>query len=147
MSKVRLLEDYVRDARSVQRFTMLLAAGFAGMALVLGCLGLYGVVSHAASCRRREIGLRLALGSTARGIVRWVLGQGVVLLAAGIGLGLVGALAAGRMLQGLLYGVRSSDPATLVLVPLVLAAVAVVASLIPARQATRIDPMAVLRED
>jgi putative ABC transport system permease protein len=147
VSNVRLLEDYVRDARSVQRFTMLLAAGFAGMALVLGCLGLYGVVSHAVSCRRREIGLRLALGSTAQGIVRWVLGQGVVLVAAGIGLGLVGALAAGRMLRGLLFGVGSSDPATLVFVLVVLVAVTVIASLIPARQATRIDPMAALRED
>lgn len=147
VSNVRPLEDYARDARSVHRFTMVLAAGFAGMALVLGSLGLYGVVGYAVSCRQREIGLRMALGSTASGIARWVLGQGVVLVTAGIALGLIGALATGRMLQALLFGVESSDPATLILVPLLLATVAVVASFLPARRASRVDPVVVLRAE
>lgn len=147
VTKVRPLEDYAEDARAVQRFTMLLAAGFAVMALFLGSLGLYGVVAYSVSCRQREIGLRLALGSTAAGIARWVLGQGAVLVLAGVGIGLVGALATGSLLQGLLFGVEASDPATLALVPLLLASVAILASWLPARRATRVDPAVVLREE
>ena len=147
ISNVRLLEDYAQDARAVQRFTMVLAAGFALMALILGSLGLYGVVAYAVSCRRREIGLRLALGSTSAGIARWVLGQGAVLVLAGVGIGLVGALASGQLLQGLLFGVASSDSVTLTLVPLLLASVAILASWHPARRATRVDPAVVLREE
>ena len=146
ISRVRLLEDYARDARAVQRFTMVLAAGFAVMALVLGGLGVYGVVSYAVSCRQREIGLRLALGSTSSGIARWVLRHGAVLVLAGIGLGFTGALASGRLLEGLLFGIEPSDPATFVLVPLVLSTVAILASWLPARRATRVDPAVVLRQ-
>jgi predicted permease len=147
ISRVRLLEDYARDARSVQRFTMVLAAGFAVMALVLGGLGVYGVVSYAVSCRQREIGLRLALGSTSSGIARFVLRHGAVLVLAGIGLGFTGALASGRLLEGLLFGIQPSDPATFLLVPLVLSTVAILASWLPARRATRVDPAVVLRQE
>ena len=147
ISKVRLLEDYAQDARSVQRFTMVLAAGFAVMALVLGALGVYGVISYAVSCRRREIGLRLALGSTSSGIARWVLGRGAALVLAGIAVGFAGALASGRLLAGLLFGIEPGDPGTLLLVPLVLGAVAILASWLPARRAMRIDPAVVLRQD
>ncbi len=147
ISRIRLLEDYARDARSVQRFTMVLAAGFAVMALVLGGLGVYGVVSYAVSCRQREIGLRLALGSTSSGIARFVLRHGAVLVLAGIGLGFVGALASGRLLEGLLFDIEPSDPATFLLVPLVLSTVAILASWLPARRATRVDPAVVLRQE
>jgi len=147
ISRVRPLEDYARDARSVQRFTMFLAAGFAVMALVLGALGVYGVVSYAVSCRRREIGLRLALGSTSSGIARWVIGRGAILVLAGIGVGFAGALASGRLLEGLLFGVEPGDPGTLLVVPLVLAAVAILASWLPARRAMRTDPAVVLRQE
>ena len=147
VSNVRLLEDYTRDARSVQWFTMVLAAGFAAMAIVLGSLGIYGVISHAVSARQREIGLRLALGSTAGGIARWVVKQSVTVVASGIGLGFLAALAAGRMLEGLLYGVESSDPVTLAVVPIVLTGVAILASFVPARRATRVDPITALRQD
>jgi putative ABC transport system permease protein len=147
ISRVRLLEDYARDARSVQRFTMVLAAGFAVMALVLGALGVYGVVSYAVSCRRREIGLRLALGSTTTDVARWVLGRGAALVGAGIVLGFAGALASGPLLTGLLFGIEAGDPATLFTVPAVLAAIAVVASWVPARRAMRTDPAVVLREE
>jgi predicted permease len=147
ISRVRPLEDYARDARSVQRFTMFLAAGFAVMALVLGALGVYGVISYAVSCRRREIGLRLALGSTSSGIARWVLGRGAILVLAGVLLGFAGALASGRLLTGLLFGVEPGDPGTLLLVPLVLSSVAIAASWLPARRAMRTDPAVVLRQE
>jgi putative ABC transport system permease protein len=147
ISRVRLFEDYARDARSVQRFTMVLAAGFAVMALVLGALGVYGVVSYAVSCRRREIGLRLALGSTTTEVARWVLGRGAALSGMGIVLGFAGALASGPLLRGLLFGIEAFDPATLFTVPAVLAAIAVLASWLPARRAMRTDPAVVLREE
>jgi ABC-type antimicrobial peptide transport system permease subunit len=147
VSRVRLLEDYARDARAVQRFTMVLAAGFAAMALVLGGLGVYGVVAYAVSSRQREIGLRIALGSTSADIARFVLRRGVVLVLAGIGFGFAGALASGRLLEGLLFGVEPSDPGTFLLVPLVLSAVAILASWLPARRATRVDPAVVLRQE
>ncbi|HLE69827.1 MAG TPA: FtsX-like permease family protein, partial [Vicinamibacteria bacterium] len=121
--------------------------GFAVMALVLGGLGVYGVVSYAVSCRQREIGLRLALGSTSSGIARFVLRHGAVLVLAGIGLGFAGALASGRLLEGLLFGIEPSDPATFLLVPLVLSTVAILASWLPARRATRVDPAVVLRQE
>jgi putative ABC transport system permease protein len=147
VSRVRLLEDYARDARAVQRFTMVLAAGFAAMALVLGGLGVYGVVAYAVSSRQREIGLRIALGSTSADIARWVLRRGALLVLAGIGVGFAGALASGRLLEGLLFGVERSDPGTFLLVPVVLSAVAILASWLPARRAMRVDPAVVLRQE
>jgi putative ABC transport system permease protein len=89
----------------------------------------------------------MALGASSAGVIRWVLRQGVVLVIAGVAVGLAGALAAGRLIQGLLFGVAPSDPATLTLVPLLLASVALVASWLPARRASRIDPAAVLRQE
>ena len=147
LSNARPLEDYVEDARSVQRFTMVLAALFASMSVLLGCLGVYGVVGHAVSSRRREIGLRVALGSTTSAVAMWVVRQGVSLVVAGIAIGFAGALAAGSTLEVLLYEVESKDPATLLIVPLLLLAVATLASLVPALRATRIDPIDVLRQD
>jgi putative ABC transport system permease protein len=147
VSRVRLLEDYARDARAVQRFTMVLAAGFASMALLLGGLGVYGVVAYAVSCRQREIGLRLALGSTSMGIARWVLRGSALLLFAGIALGFAGALASRRLIEGLLFGIEPSDPATLLGVPLLLGSIALLASWLPARRATRVDPAVVLRQE
>jgi ABC-type antimicrobial peptide transport system permease subunit len=99
------------------------------------------------SCRRREIGLRLALGSTTADVARWVLGRGAALSGAGIVLGFAGALASGPLLTGLLFGIEAGDPATLFTVPAVLAAIAVVASWLPARRAMRTDPAVVLREE
>ena len=147
ISNVRLLDAYARDASAVQRLTMVLAAGFAVMALVLGFLGLYGVTAYAVTSRQREIGLRMALGATAGGVTRWVLRQSVVLVIVGITVGLAGALGTGWLLQGLLFGVAANDPLTLTLVPLLLASVTLVATWIPARRATRIDPAVVLRRE
>jgi putative ABC transport system permease protein len=147
VSNVRLLEDYALDARAVQRLTMVLAAGFAIMSLVLGFLGLYGVATYAVSSRKREIGLRMALGASAAGITRWVMRQGLVLVVIGITVGLVGALAMGRLIQGLLFDVAPNDPLTLSLVPLLLGAITLVAGWLPARRAMKIDPAIVLREE
>lgn len=147
IANVRLLDDYARDARAVQRLTLVLAAGFAVMALVLGFLGLYGVAAFAVTSRQREIGLRMALGATAAGVTRWVLRQGVVIVLAGTAIGLAGALVTGRLLEGLLFGVAPSDPVTLTAVPILLAVVTLLASWLPARRATRIDPAVVLREE
>jgi putative ABC transport system permease protein len=147
ITNVRPLEDYVRDARAVQRFTMVLATGFAVMALVLGSLGLYAVVAYSVNSRRREIGLRVALGATSAGVIGWVLRQGAGLVAGGIALGLAGSLAIGRFLEQILFGVAPSDPLTLTAVPLVLVVVAFAASFLPASRATRIDPAEVLRQE
>jgi len=147
ISNVRLLEDSARDARAVQRLTMVLAAGFAVMALALSFLGLYGVATYAVSSRQREIGLRMALGATAAGVTQWMLRQSVVLVLVGIAVGLAGALGTGWLLKGLLFGVAPNDPVTLTLVPLLLASVTLVASWLPARRATRIDPAVVLRQE
>lgn len=147
ISRLRPLEDYARDARAVQRFTVVLAGAFAAMSLFLGGLGLYGVVSHTVHRRRREIGLRMALGSTSSRIVRSVLGQGAALVAAGLSLGLLLALSTGRLLSSLLYEVSPEDPTSFAAVAVFLVVVALAASFFPARRAARVDPTVALRED
>ena len=118
---------------------------FALAALLLGAVGLYGVLSYAVAQRTREIGIRMALGAQSRDVLRLVMGDGLVLTLAGLALGLVGARAAVRALASQLYGVGPFDPATFVAVPLLVAAVALLACYIPARRATRVDPMVALR--
>jgi ABC-type antimicrobial peptide transport system permease subunit len=115
--------------------------------MVLGAVGVYGVVAHLVAQRTREIGIRIALGAVPREILRLVLAQGVRLAALGIAVGLVGALAAGRLLTRLLFQVTPTDTTTLVATVLVLTAVAVGASLIPAVRAVRTDPVDALRSD
>ena len=148
ISNVRVLDSYAENARAVQRFTMVLAAAFAGAALALGCIGLYSIMAYDVSCRQRELGLRAALGSSSAGIAGLVLRRGAALALAGIALGLAGALATGQLLdpRRILYGVEPTDPKTLALVPLILAAVALAASWLPARRATEVDPAVVLRQ-
>ncbi|HEU0078585.1 MAG TPA: FtsX-like permease family protein, partial [Longimicrobiaceae bacterium] len=109
--------------------------------------GIYGVLSFHVGQRTQEIGVRLALGAAAGDVVRLVLRQGAVLVAIGVGLGLAAALAATRLLAGFLHGVSATDPATFLAVPALLAAVALLASWLPARRAARVDPMTALRTD
>jgi putative ABC transport system permease protein len=119
----------------------------AGMALLLGVVGLYGAIAYSVSQRRREIGVRMALGAGRSAILKMVIGQGIKLALIGVAIGLAGALGLTRFLSGLLYGVKPGDPLTLAAVSALLIAVAFLACYIPARQATKVDPMAALRHD
>jgi predicted permease len=129
------------------RFVMLMLGVASLVALVIGMVGLYGVLAYGVTLRRREIGVRLALGATARDVTLMVARRGIVLAALGVGAGLIGALAATRVLHGLLYGVSPTDPVALALTCVTLFAVAVAASWLPARRAAAIQPMEALRRD
>jgi putative ABC transport system permease protein len=113
----------------------------------LGAVGIYGVVAYAVARRTREIGVRMALGARAGDVLGMVLREGGTLAAAGVTLGIAGALAASRVLAGFLFGVTPSDPAVFIVVPLLLGAVAIGACLVPARRAARVDPTVALRAD
>jgi ABC-type antimicrobial peptide transport system permease subunit len=120
---------------------------FAVLAVVLATLGIYGVVAYAATQRNREIGVRMALGAGKADVFRLLGGQGLLLAVAGISLGLVAALAANRVLSSLVYGITTTDPVTFAGVALLLAGIAVLAAWLPARRATRIDPLVALRNE
>jgi predicted permease len=142
---IRTMRERSADATSRTRFNALLLGIFAGLALVLSATGIYGVMSYAASGRTREIGIRMALGATSRNVMGLVLRDGVMLTLAGLALGLVGSFSATRVLASQLYGVGTTDLETFAVVSLLLAAVALLASYIPARRATKVDPMIALR--
>jgi putative ABC transport system permease protein len=129
------------------RFTVLLLLAFGGAALLLAAVGVYGVISYAVAQRTREMGVRLALGARGADLVRLVVGQGLGLAAVGVAIGVVAALAASRVLGALLFGVRATDPVTFVAIPLLLLAVAILASALPALRALRADPTAALRAE
>jgi len=144
---VQTLTHYVRDASAQSRFTAALAGTFAALATLLAGLGIYGVLAYSVAQRRREIGIRMALGANAAD-VRWlVVGQALTLGGAGVAAGLVGALALTRVLASLLFGVGASDPLTFSLVCLLLMIVVAWAAYVPARRATRVDPLVALRAD
>jgi putative ABC transport system permease protein len=117
------------------------------LAVALAAVGIYGVLSYLVQQRTREIGVRLALGASTAGVLRLVLGQGMGPVLAGIAFGLGGAMAATRLLGGLLVGVTARDPLTFLVTPVLLAAIAVLASAIPAHRASRLDPLIALRRE
>jgi putative ABC transport system permease protein len=127
------------------RMGAVLLGAFGLLALLLAAVGLYGVISYSVSRRVREIGIRMALGAGRREVLRMVLKEAMALVAVGIGLGLAAGAIMTRLLAGFLYAVSVTDPATFAGVTLLLGAVALLASLIPARRATRVDPMVALR--
>jgi putative ABC transport system permease protein len=141
------VEQLLRDSLSRQRFAMFLLGGFAALAIALAAVGIYSVLAYAVRRRRREIGIRMALGAEAGAVLRMVVFQGMRTALVGVGIGLAAALALGRVLASLLYGVRASDPATYAAVATLLCAVALAASLLPAMRAARIDPIKTLREE
>jgi putative ABC transport system permease protein len=141
------MEKNIGNSLSPRRLTMVLLGTFAGLALVLASVGLYGVMSLSVTQRTREMGIRMALGAARGDVMRLVLGQGVGLVAIGLGAGLLGALAAGRALASLLYGVGAVDIAALAIAIVSLSVVAVIACVVPARRATRVDPMVALRDE
>jgi ABC-type antimicrobial peptide transport system permease subunit len=144
---VRLVEDRVDRTFSTPRLYTSLLAIFAGLALLLAAVGLYGVLAYQVGRRTREFGIRIALGALGSEVRSLVLRRGLILFAIGAGLGLVGALAVGRILGSLLYQTSSFDPLVLGTVIILLAAIAFIACWFPARRATRVDPMTALRTE
>jgi len=146
VAKMRTMEQVVSDSTGVRRFTVALLTFFAGSALLLTMIGIYGVMAFLVELRRREMGIRMALGAQRRDVLYLVLGQGMRPVAMGAAAGLIGSLAASRLIASQLYGVSSADPLTLAgtLTLLVLAALA--ACWLPARRVSRVDPMVALRE-
>jgi predicted permease len=145
VDRIDLLDRLIAGSLAEPRFRTALLLGFALLALVLALVGIYGVTAYEVARRRGEIGVRRALGAQTADVLRLVIGRTARLLAAGLAVGLVGALATTRLLTGFLFSVRPLDPATFVAVPAVLAAAAVLASLVPARRAARVDPAVALR--
>jgi putative ABC transport system permease protein len=134
------------DALAPQRFSAVLLSLFAGLAMLLAAIGLYGVISFAVARRTHEMGVRAALGATRAAVVRLVLREGAAMAGAGIALGLAAAAVLSRLLTSQLYGVTPGDPLTFAAVPAILALVALLASYLPARRAARVSPMVALRE-
>jgi predicted permease len=144
---VRLLEDYSREARGIPRFTTWLAGLFAAIALILGAVGLYGVMAYLVTARRREFGIRMALGATRRSVLGRVLREAAVLAARGGLIGSIAALAAGQWLRSELHGVRAPDPAAFGLSVFALAVAVLAASIVPAWRATRTALLQALRAE
>jgi ABC-type antimicrobial peptide transport system permease subunit len=142
---MRTMEDLVIRSVAGPRFILTLLAVFALVALTLGAIGIYGVIAQAVAQRTNEIGIRRALGAGAAEVQAMVLGQGMRVVALGIVLGIASALALNRVLTGFLFQVSTTDPWTYGVVATVVGAVAVVATLIPARRASRVDPVEALR--
>src|SRR5262249_45565897 len=139
IAKIRPMSQVVSGSITEQRFIMTLMGLFAGLALLLTAIGLYGVLSYQVSQRTQEIGIRMALGGQVRDVIKLVVGKGMVLTLIGVLIGLAAALAMTRLMSSLLFGVSATDTITFVAVSILLAAVSLVACYIPARRATRVD--------
>jgi putative ABC transport system permease protein len=147
LAEVQAMETVVRRATARPRFVLLLLASFAVVAATLAAVGLYGVTSYVVAQRTSEIGVRMALGARRGDIARLVVGESLGLVGAGVLVGLAGAAGVARLMGGLLYGVQPRDPATFVTVPLVLAAVALLAAWAPTLRAARTDPQLAMRAE
>jgi len=147
LARVRTMDELVRDSVGQRRLSLFLLGLFATLALGLASIGIYGVMSYNVAQRTREMGIRIALGAERSSVLRLVIGQGMALAGAGIAIGAVGGLLLTRVLQGQLYAVRPTDPATFAMVGGIIASVSLLASLFPALRATRIDPAVALRDE
>jgi putative ABC transport system permease protein len=147
VANVRTMDDVVAATMSAPRFTGMLLGVFAGLALALSAIGIYGVLSYVVSRRTREIGIRVAIGAGRAQVLRLVLGSGVGLALIGVAVGLAIAASLSRLMTTLLHDVTPGDPATYITVGVVLTLVAMLASLIPAWRATRLDPVRALKAE
>jgi putative ABC transport system permease protein len=145
--RVKSMEAVIAHALGQPRFILLLLNVFAAVALLLAAVGIYGVMAYSVTRRTREIGIRIALGAGASRVAALVVGQGLLLTVFGVVIGLVVAFATTRLMGALLYGVTATDPVTFLLIPPILLGVALLACYLPARRATRIDPMTALRAE
>ncbi|MDX2044007.1 MAG: ABC transporter permease [Acidobacteriota bacterium] len=147
LASLRTMEDVIANSIAPRRFNLLLLGSFAALALLLASVGIYGVMAYTVSQRTHEIGIRMALGASRRSVLRLILRQGLRLTGIGIALGLLAAMLLTRLLQSLLYGVSVTDPLTFAGVAFLLAAVSLLACWIPARRATKVDPLMALRHE
>jgi len=147
ISRPQTMNEVIDVSLAARRFSMTLLNVFAAVALLLASVGLYGVISYLVSQRTHEFGIRLALGAQPKDVFRLVLSQGLKMALGGVALGLVAALSLTRLMVNMLYGVSATDPATFTVIILLLMAVALLASLVPARRATKVDPMLALRSE
>jgi putative ABC transport system permease protein len=145
MTRIQTMEDVIAGSVAPRRFNMLLLGTFAALALALAAVGIYGVLSYLVSQRTHEIGIRMALGAHRRNVMAMIVKQGMLLALTGVGVGLLASLALTRLTASLLFGVDASDPLTFTLVSLLLSLVALFACYIPARRATKVDPIVALR--
>jgi putative ABC transport system permease protein len=144
LTTIKTMDEKFSEATAQARYNALLLGLFAALALVMSQMGIYGVMSYAVSARTHEIGIRMALGAERRAVLRLIIGQGMKLAVAGMAIGLIAAVAATRLIKTLLFGVGANDPMTLCGVTLLLAIVALLACWIPARRATKVDPLIAL---
>ena len=147
ISAVRTMEELIEQSVGQRKLSMMLLSLFSGIALVLASIGIYGVMSYSVTQRSRELGVRIALGARRADVLRLVLRQGMSLALIGIGIGVAAALILTRLIESQLFGVRASDPLTFVVVALLLGTTALIANLVPALRAMRVDPAVVLREE
>jgi predicted permease len=145
VSDVETMEGIISDSLSAPRFSMILMSIFAGLALIMASVGIYGVISYVTGQRSHEMGIRMALGAQRADVLKLVVGHGFRLTLTGVAIGIAGGLGLTHFLSSLLYGVRASDPLTFIAVSLILTGVALFASFLPARRATKVDPMVALR--
>jgi ABC-type antimicrobial peptide transport system permease subunit len=147
LSNVRTEDEWIANSASQPRLNALLLSIFAGLAIFIAALGIYGVLAYSVNLRTREIGIRMALGSPRAAVMTLVIGEGSMILVAGVLAGVIGAFAVGRLLQSLVFGVTARDPAIFAGVIVMLALVGICASAVPAMRASRVDPIDALRQD
>jgi ABC-type antimicrobial peptide transport system permease subunit len=147
VTNVETVDQILANSLGQRRLTLWLIGGFAAVALILALIGLYGVIAYSVAQRTREIGIRHALGASFSQICRMVLGQGLRLAGAGVIAGIAGAFGLTRLISGLLFGVQPTDPAVFVAAAVLFAAVAVLASYVPAHRAATVDPVIALRDE